>query len=423
MPRHQYSPGIVRLFLEGILQARAGQRSLAAVLKLVSPFLPTAEGNTPCPNTGRMWLLRTGLFELTRPKPKAGDWVLIMDHTVQLGPLKALIIVGVRLSEWEPVRGPLQHHDVALMDLMPMRQSNAAAVATRLEVVAAQSGVPRAIVCDGGGDLRGGIALFRKAHVGVAAPYDIKHKTALLLQHELEQDARWTQFVSRVNQARSRLVLTDLACLTPPAMKLKARYMNLPPLVQWGLDSLAFVDAPRDFPGQPVDRKVLRKKLGWLAEYRKALSQWSVLLRITETAEDYVRREGYHASAAAEVARGLKGLANHTAARTMERALLEFVNTQSAAARPRERLIGSSEVLESLIGKYKQLQGSYKHGGITPQLLALGAMVVPQSAETIVPALRTIRTCDVRAWCRRHLGFSLQSQRQYAFEESQSCVP
>ena len=53
-----------------------------------------------------MWLLRLGLYELTRPKPKADDWVLIFDHTVQLGGMKALIIVGIRLSQWERATRP-----------------------------------------------------------------------------------------------------------------------------------------------------------------------------------------------------------------------------------------------------------------------------------------------------------------------------
>ncbi len=91
----------MQLALAGLLVARAGQRCLAAVLRLVGPWLPGME-RTPCANTARLWLLRLGLYELTRPKPRAEDWVWIMDHTVQIGTLKVLVILGVRLSQWEP---------------------------------------------------------------------------------------------------------------------------------------------------------------------------------------------------------------------------------------------------------------------------------------------------------------------------------
>ena len=125
---------MMQLVVRGLLVARAGQRCLAAVLRLVVPWLPGVE-EVPCANTGRMWLLRLGLYELTRPKPQADDWVLIMDHTVQMGTLKVLVVVGVRLSQWEPQRGPLRHEDMTLLDLVPMRHSDGEAVEARLKAV------------------------------------------------------------------------------------------------------------------------------------------------------------------------------------------------------------------------------------------------------------------------------------------------
>ena len=411
----------MRLFIRGLLEARAGQRCLAAVMELAAPWLPGGR-QTPCANTGRMWLLRLGLYELTRPKPKADDWVLIFDHTVQLGGMKALVIVGIRLSQWEKQRGPLQHEDLAVLDVTPMRHSSGAAVEARLEAVAKQIGNPRAILGDGGSDLKCGVAGFQKDHQGVARLYDIKHKMALLLQQQLEKDPRWTKFVTGVNQTRSRVQLTDLAFLTPPDLKAKSRYLNLPPLAEWGRNTLKFLDHPRDLPGKPVDRKALEKKLGWLGEYREALYHWSVLLTIAETAEHYVRYEGYHTAAADQLRERLDGLGINAAARAMETATVEFVAEQSARARAGERLIGSSEVLESLIGKYKDLQGKNSRGGMTPQLLAIGAVVMEKTTETIRRGLTAIRTCDVWRWCREHLGLSLQGQRTYAYKEQKQDI-
>ena len=407
---------MMQLFIRGLLEARAGQRCLAALLELVAPWLPGGH-ETPCANTGRMWLLRLGLYELTRPKPKADDWVLIFDHTVQLGGMKALVIVGIRLSQWEKQRGPLQHEDLTVLDVMPMRHSSGAVVEARLEVVAQQIGDPRAILSDGGSDLKCAVTSFQKTHEGVARLYDIKHKMALLLQRQLEKDPRWAKFITHLNQTRSRVQLTDLAFLTPPDLKAKSRYLNLPPLAEWGRNTLKFLDHPHDLPGKLVDRKALEEKLGWLRDYREALYHWSVLLAIAETAESYVRHEGYHTAAADQLRERLDGLGINAAARSMETATLEFVAEQSAQARPGERLIGSSEVLESLIGKYKDLQGKNSRGGMTPQILAFGAIVMQKTTETIRQGLAAIRTCDVLQWCQEHLGLSVQGQRSYAYQE------
>lgn len=71
------------------------------VLKLVHPEKEKL-GEIPHATTGRMWLLRFGLHKLQRPKVKADDWVWIVDHAVQVGTEKCLLISGVRTSQLPP---------------------------------------------------------------------------------------------------------------------------------------------------------------------------------------------------------------------------------------------------------------------------------------------------------------------------------
>jgi hypothetical protein len=417
LPRHHYAPGIMQLMVQGMLVAAAGQRSIAAVVRLVARWLPGVD-DVPCANTGRMWLLRLGLYELQRKKPAAEDWVYIFDHTVQMGPLKVLIIVGIRLSTWEARgRGPLEHKDLTVLDVTPMERSSGDAVEARLRAVAATTGVPRQIVSDGGTDLAKGIKQYQKEYPAVSRVYDIKHKMALLLKARLDGDPRWTKFLNAVNQARARVTLTGLAALAPPNLKVKARYMNLPPLIRWGLATLRILDdRPKQLP-LAADPETLREKLGWLSQYREALYHWSVLLEIADIADRYVRAEGYHAGAAAALEEQLSGLAINACAHTMQTEVIQFVSRQSAQARPEEHLIGSSEVLESLIGRYKRLQGTQSAGGVTPLVLAVGAMVLDLTTSILGQALSAIRVRDVLTWCREHLGLTLQAQRSHLYRE------
>jgi len=193
--------------------------------------------------------------------------------------------------------------------------------------------------------------------------------------------------------------------------------MNLPPLIRWGLATLRILDAPREYPHLAADAKTIQEKFGWLSEYREALYHWSVLLEIVDTADRYVRVKGYHAGAAAELEQQLSGLAINQCAHTMQADVLRFVGLQSAQARPGEHLIGSSEVLESLIGRYKRLQGTQSASGVTALVLATGAMVLDLTISTISRALSAIHTRDVLAWCCEHLGPTLQAQRNYAYQE------
>jgi hypothetical protein len=239
--------GTIGLCIELILSAPCSIRAAAWVLEKVSPFLPGLP-ETPCANSGRAWMFRLGLYELTCPKEVADDWVWLADHTVQLGVHKGLIVVGLRLSEWQRAPRPLEHKDVRLLYLEPVEHSDGEIVQQQLEKIAARTGVPRAIVTDGGSDLKRGVKLFRQTHPEVAQTYDIKHKMALLLKKELEADKDWDQYVYQSNLARRGLTLTPASFLVPPSLSAKARYMNVDRLVAWGQEVLEYLDHPREVP-------------------------------------------------------------------------------------------------------------------------------------------------------------------------------
>jgi len=405
--------GLIDLFLRLVISSPTSMRSAAAVLELFAPYLPGVE-RTPCANSGRFWLLRVGLHALLCEKEKADDWVWIMDHTIQLGPWKCLIVVGVRLSRWLSDRGPLGHEDMTLLNLTPMTKSTGEIVYQQLRHTMEKVGRPRAIVSDGGSDLKRGMELLREDYPQVRHILDMKHKNATLLKKELSRDDRWASFVTQANKTKLGVTQTALAFLNPPSLKTKARYMNLDTLVHWAVKALEYLDHPREVLGQPVDRQKLKEKLGWLRQYRRALKDWAELLAIARAAEKYIHAEGVHPSITDELRERLEPLATTPPGRRLKAALLGFVAEQSGSLPKGERLIGSSEVLESIIGKYKRLQNSHSKGGMTAMLLSIGAIVGQKTTPTLKTALQSVTTDNVIAWCKDHLGVTLQTQRKLA---------
>jgi hypothetical protein len=410
------------LCLELMLSAPCSGRAAAWVLEKLAPWLP-GRHETPFANSGRAWMFRLGLHELTCEKEKADDWVWLADHTVQMGVHKGLIIVGLRLSVWQKAPGPLRHEDVRLLYLDPVEHSDGEKVHEQLEQLAAKTGLPRAILSDGGSDLKKGVELFREDHPAISHLYDIKHKMALLLKKELERDQSWDRFVRQSNLARRGLTLTSAAFLVPPSLSAKARWLNLDRLVAWGQKVLDYMDHPREIPGLTVDAKLVKDRLNWLKRYRVRLVHWSELLVLARAAEHYVRHHGYHSRAAKEVRGELDRLPIGRGSDRMMEAIVEFVSQQSRMARRDERLIGSTEVLESIIGKYKRLQSMHNAGGMTGMILSIGAIVGGRSLESIRAALSKVSNSDVWQWCRKNLGTTLQAQRALAFQAEQNRDP
>ena len=92
-PGHCFAVGIVDFFLRLATEAATSFRGAAGVLRLCVRNLGLV-ARTPCWHSGRCWLLRVGLFALRAPPERGDGWVLRMDHTIQLGPWKCLVIVS-----------------------------------------------------------------------------------------------------------------------------------------------------------------------------------------------------------------------------------------------------------------------------------------------------------------------------------------
>lgn len=182
VPYHAYSATTIFLLLQFVLSA-ISLRGSARGLELVNTVLNQPLDAVPSWFSVRIWLLRLGHYKLMRPKKIADDWCWIIDHTIQLGKTKCLLILGIRLSELPKGRS-LNYHDVEAIDLLPVEKSTGKVVWEQLEQTVKKTGVPRAIVSDYGSDLKSGIEKFCAAQDNCIPLYDIKHKTACLLKKD-----------------------------------------------------------------------------------------------------------------------------------------------------------------------------------------------------------------------------------------------
>lgn len=97
--RHHYCVGLMMALMTLVLSGPISLRGASYAMQFIFQLLFGDQVRLPCANTGRLWIQRLGLYELTRPKEKANDWVWLADHTIQLDSVQCFLIVGVRLSD------------------------------------------------------------------------------------------------------------------------------------------------------------------------------------------------------------------------------------------------------------------------------------------------------------------------------------
>jgi hypothetical protein len=413
VPGSHYDLDRIWLCLSCVLTGKAPLRAVPRLLAVFDGFIhPGRAERVPDWTTSRAWLMRLGLGQMRAPVVPADDWVWLLDHSVQLGRERCLVVLGGRLSEM-PRHGPLGRQDLRLLHMKVMRDPDMLSNHRELLSVLRLTGPPRAILSDHGADLRGGLRLLREGEGlrGALDVYDVKHRCALALQHRLEGDARWAEFLGLIGKTRNALKQTEWAFLLPPVQRSKSRYLNLGEMLRWAARTAWLIEhRPKALleHGAP-DR--LREKMGWLPGFEEELGLWAGWYRVAARTEQAVRNLGLYRGAEADLKARLQPVARGPGGAAMAAELTSFVREQSAGLKAGERVPGSTQVLESCLGTLKALQKEQSRSGFTGLVLGLGALLGRVSKEVVRQALASTPVKAVRRWCAENVGQSLQSKR------------
>jgi hypothetical protein len=403
-----------------VLIGRTSLRGASAVWEYLREFFPGLP-EAPHWTTGRNWLLRLGCFHLQQPKIQADDWIWFIDHTVQIGQEKCLLILGIRASQF-PEERPLQLADLQPIMLSPTKSANKFQVAEELEAATKQTGVPAAILSDHGADLHGGITLYRQHHPETRELYDLKHKAACLLKQLLQGDPRFQAYSSDMGKCKFQIQQTELGFLIPPSGRSKARFMNLEKFIGWGRRTLQVLDRRPESVLRHTTSDRLEQKLGWLRSYRESLEEWSSWLTMIQTAQKVVRL-GVTRQTCAELQVHLPH-SSSASTQKLRKDLLAFLAEQTAVLKQNERLPLMTEALESTFGRLKFLEKDQQKRGFTSLILSLGALVGNFSAETVATALKRTPQKAVVAWIRKHFaGGTHHANQTEAYAKNPKQIP
>ena len=107
------------------------------------------------------------------------------------------------------------------------------AIAEVLKELIAQTGRPAAYLKDGGSELQKAADVL--APQGLSSPCidDISHAAANILTHSYQHHPVFERFLSACGRVSGKLKHTLLACLAPPTVRTKARFMHVHRLFTW----------------------------------------------------------------------------------------------------------------------------------------------------------------------------------------------
>ena len=105
-------------------------------------------------------------------------------------------------------------------------------------------------------------------------------------------------------------------------------------------------------------------------------------------------------------------LSDHPVTVALQNRLRAYVGRWGRAARAGERLVGSTEILESAFGVQKRLSGDQSKSGLTSASVGLGAVLGSLSAEQMSAELGRVPEKAVLGWAKRWFGETVQWMRR-----------
>jgi hypothetical protein len=411
---HGYGARMISLAVN--VARSVGLRGAERVLRLFFEWLDV-EQNTPTRTSIRNWLQRLGIAEMQRPLEPNEDLVVMLDHSNQIGIEKVLVVLGVNASALPEPGNALKHEDVRVLEVKPGSQWKTKNMEQEYKRLADRYGPPRAVLVDGAVELRDGAKCLENCGNDTIVLRDFKHYAANAMKSLIGNDEHFQEVGGKIGRTRSAIQQTELAHLTPPSPKQKARFMNLASTIRWMTMITWLLKNPDAKARAGISAERLQDKLGWVHEYADEIKVWQECQDVVSASLTFINQQ-YLFHGAANALRSVIGDSlKHDKSKELAKRLIGFVRDAEQQLRDGERLPMSTEILESTFGLYKQLERQHSKSGFTSLLASLPALLKPSTPEAVSEAFGRVSVKDVKIWVRNNFGATVTSRRQAAYAE------
>jgi len=261
----------ISLFI--FLFGRISFRGVSRVLSILNQYLGI---KAPCPQTVINWIIKLSLSRMkyvhelssTSPRlladPFSNGYIWMIDTSIALSAGKILAVLALDVNHFKERGHAPTLQNVHCVGVSVASSWNGDSIATFLKKIIAVLGRPLAILKDGGTDLAKATSVLLEDGMPIKCIADVSHVVANILRHKYEKCPRFKLFLSVCGEASKMLKQTLLACLAPPKVSTKARFMNVHKLVSWAQKILNHSTAGRAPVGSVLAKlRLAIGKLPW----------------------------------------------------------------------------------------------------------------------------------------------------------------
>jgi len=360
------------------------------------------EINAPTHTTILNWLHKVGYHQLMKPKEKADDWIIIIDESIQIGQDKILMMFGIREKNIDFSRS------LRFQDMVPIRELvntswSGEEIQSVLSYIKKELGVIKYVVSDGGGNILKSLRLSKIPHV-----YDLTHKIACIIRKLYKKNELYISLTKKMADIRLKYLQTELAFLLPPKQRSKSKYLNINDISKWCLNTLHYYEKNKDIEVEAC------RKLSWIIEYKDFILELSELNELVCNIEKILKNNGFSNESWKKCNLLLQNIKSKVVERFKEELNIYLDELKEKSANI-DKLLITSDIIESSFGKYKNYVSQNPMAGITNLILSIAAFTCSLDEEEIKSALEKTVINDVKEWTKKNIGKSLFQKRREAY--------
>lgn len=392
---------VVWLCLRLFLEARISFRAVCRVLSLLACAFGIKRA--PCPQSVINWVLRLSIVRIEAARgwrglflsqaPFSNGLIWMIDISIGLGSGKIVAVLALDAHHHHLVGGAPALDHVHCIAVSVADSWSGEAIAELLKRLIAQMGRPAAYLKDGGSELQKAVEVLEPQGLGSPCIDDISHAAANMLKHSYQHHPAFERFLSACGRVSGQLKQSLLACLAPPTVRTKARFMNVHRLFSWADRLLKLSPAGGAKGGSMLAR--LRACMDELPACKELIKRFRGDAQALLACQQILKTQGLSHDTLAQCQPLISEMPSALVRQEFEAYLARQLSTAKTLGLDRIGLPMSSDAIESLFGVAK------RHG-------------VGQTLDAARIALRLPALCGAptREEAEQVVGISVARQRE-----------
>lgn len=276
---------------------------------------------------------------------------------MMIGSEKLLLTLGVPA---EHQGRPLSYNDINVLNIAVAESWNGDKIRAQIKAATEKVGHdPLYIISDNASVMNKGIRCS-----GIPHQRDISHSLGMLLERIYKNEADFKEYLKLMTEAKFKHNMKKIAYLLPPTQRTVARFINLSEWVKWSAKMLKIYhklskDEQSAFSFVPLNASLI--------------DELSEALKCVNTIESICKNRGFSKQTVKECKQTVKKhlLSGNSRMIELGASIFTFLTEETKVLAADIVQNNSSDIIESVFGKYKARKSLNKLNGVTPFILFL----------------------------------------------------